>query len=206
MERLADGAPPRYIALHKPFLTLCSFCDEEAARGRATLGDLGLPDGVLNVGRLDRDSEGLLLLTDDGSFCNRVLQGGGIRKRYCALVIGHPSDAAIEAMAAGGMEIRGRATKACEVRRVDWEETHGKMAPPPPLASTRSPADSTWLEVTLDEGMNRQVRKMTQHAGHKTLRLVRMGIGALRAEDLALRAGEWRHVAPSDVLLGAQQQ
>lgn len=196
-----DGAP-RIVALYKPFMTLCSFVEEaDGARGRATLREHGLPHGVLNVGRLDRDSEGLLLLTDDGGLCHHILQGG-VRKRYFALVGGQPTDEAIEAMAAGGMRIRGRTTRPCEVRRLDWERTQALL----PLAAAQiaraahTAGSSAWLEVVLDEGMNRQVRRMTAHAGHPTARLVRMGVGELRIEDLALRPGEWRSVERHELL------
>lgn len=192
---------PRHIALWKPYLTLSSFVDDEhGARGRATLAGLNLPDGVMNVGRLDRDSEGLLLLTDDGALCDRVLQGG-VQKRYLALVRGQPSDVAIATMAAGGLAIRGRVTRPCAVRRLDWCETNAAL---PPSAAVPAGAEcavaSTWIEVRIDEGMNRQIRRMTAHAGHKTLRLVRMGVGLLHAEQLALRPGEWTYVERADIL------
>ncbi len=204
MRRVAGG-PPRCIALYKPYLTLSSFLDEAApsARGRATLHGLGLPDGVLNVGRLDRDSEGLLLLTDDGALCHAVLQGGGVSKVYCALVLGRPTDEALDRMAGGGLLIRGRATSPCEVRRLPWAETQARL---PPAHSLHTEArglgeeDATWLELVLDEGMNRQVRRVTQCAGHPTVRLVRVAIGRLRIDDLGLRPGEWRAVERADVL------
>ena len=189
----------RVFALWKPYMTLCSFLDEAdpGARGRDTLDGLNLPQGCLNVGRLDRDSEGLLLLTDDGALCHRVLQGG-TSKRYVVMVSGQPTDEAIAGMAAGGLNIRGRVTRPCQVRRLDWDAASASIPglPPPPAQSCFA-HNSTWLEVVLDEGMNRQIRRMTQHAGHKTLRLVRMGIGSLRAESLGLRPGEFVRVAAS---------
>ena len=198
------GAKPRVLALWKPYSTLCSFVDEQGARGRATLGEHCIPAGMLNVGRLDRDSEGLLLFTDDGAWCHKVLQGG-VKKRYCALVSGQPSEAKIASMAAGGMNIRGRTTRPCEVRRLDWDEAQAALpATPAALLGSGKRAwdagNTTWLEVILDEGMNRQIRKMTLHAGHKTLRLVRTGVGQLHVERLALQPGEWRYVEQRDVL------
>ena len=159
--RRVDGAAPRYFALHKPYMTLCS-CSEDGKKQRNTLSSLGLPDGVVNVGRLDRDSEGLLLLTDDGLFCNTVLQGEEhITKRYWCLVAGLPTDETIEEMSKGGLSIRGRITKPCSVRRLDWQHTEATLIScrihSPPHASTRTASDSTWLEVLLQEGMNRQV-------------------------------------------------
>lgn len=118
----------RYVALYKPFNTLCSFVDEaHGARGRTTLLTLNLPAGLVNVGRLDRDSEGLLLLTDDGVLCNRVLQGG-VSKRYHVLVAGTPSDAALAAMGAGGLCIRGRATRPCRIRRLEYTSTEAGLS------------------------------------------------------------------------------
>jgi 23S rRNA pseudouridine2457 synthase len=183
-------------------MTLCSFIDDSTgARGRSTLAHLGLPDGVMNIGRLDRDSEGLLLLTDDGELCHTILQGGGVSKRYFALVRGQPSDTAIESMADGGMQIRGRMTRACSVRRLPWDETHAAMQPQPvQIQRAQHSAENTaWLEVILHEGCNRQVRKTTAHAGHATLRLVRVGIGDLRVDDLDLSPGEWRPVERGSV-------
>ena len=187
------------IALYKPYNTLCSFVDEaHGARGRTTLLTLNLPAGLVNVGRLDRDSEGLLLLTDDGVLCNRVLQGG-VSKRYHVLVAGTPSDAALAAMGAGGLCIRGRATRPCRIRRLEYTSTEAGLPGTSHVASC-NPSNSTWLEFTLEEGMNRQIRRTTLHSGHRTLRLVRMGVGTLQAEQLALQPGEWMYVEPHDIL------
>ena len=205
MRREGEG-PSRYVALHKPYMTLCSIERDDSDKGRQTLASLGLPEGLVNVGRLDRDSEGLLLLTDDGQFCHLVLQGEEhVSKRYFVLVDGQPSDEAIAAMAAGGLSIRGRITKESCVRKLDWEQAETALTAfgaPSQLPQIRSctAADSTWLEVHLQEGMNRQVRRMTEAVRHRTLRLVRMGIGQLRAEKLALAPGEWKHILPSEVM------
>jgi 23S rRNA pseudouridine2457 synthase len=191
----------RYYVLFKPCTVLCSF-ESDTARAavkgrtpRTTLGDLELPIGVHHVGRLDRDSEGLLLLTDDGHFTHEVLHGRRHPKRYWALVTGHPEAEALEAMARGGLHIRGRETKPASVRRLTRSEL---PALPPHCSDGQEP--STWLEVILHEGMNRQVRRMTKHAGHYTIRLVRAGVGRLRLEDLGLRPGECRPIAASDVV------
>ena len=192
-------AGSRILALYKPFNTLCSFVDEaHGARGRATLLTLNLPAGLVNVGRLDRDSEGLLLLTNDGVLCNRVLQGG-VSKRYHVLVAGTPSDAALAAMGAGGLCIRGKETRPCRVRRLEYTSTEAGLPRTSHVASC-NPNNSTWLEFTLEEGMNRQIRRTTLHSGHRTLRLVRMGVGTLQAERLALQPGEWTYVEPHDIL------
>lgn len=205
----AGGGRHRYAVLWKPYATLCSFKADDAkaaAKGRAprrTLVDLGLPDGMRAVGRLDRDSEGLLLLTDDGQFCHRVLQGGTCVKRYLALVAGHPCAAALASMAAGGLAVRGATTQPAEsVVPLEWGAAQAVLPPAPVAAATRSEADSTWLAVTICEGRNRQVRRMTLHAGHRTVRLVRVAIGGLRAEEIGLQPGCWREIDPARVLPG----
>ena len=199
----AHTRPLRYFVLWKPYMVLCSMAGDRAkaaSKGRAereTLRDLELPSEVHHVGRLDRDSEGLLLLTDDGRFTNEVLTQGH-PKRYWALVTGSPGDEQIEAMARGGMTIRGRTTQPASVRRLSRAE----MTPLPPNRDS-DPQESrcTWLEVILQEGMNRQVRKLTKHAGHTTIRLVRAGVGRLRLEDLPdLQPGEVRPIERADVL------
>jgi 23S rRNA pseudouridine2457 synthase len=205
MVTIGDGGetPRRYVALYKPYSTLTSFEDDtpKALRTgrerRQTLRDLSLPAGLHTVGRLDRDSEGLLLLTDDGDFCNRVLQGG-VRKRYLALVLGHPTEDALAVMARGGLNIRGRLTRPALVRCLQQEEAAAlqqQLPPPHPQASVLNAGNSCWLELLLMQGLNRQVRRTTQSAGHHTVRLVRMGIGALHAEQIGLlQPGEWSFV------------
>ena len=103
-------------------------------------------------------------------------------------------------MESGGLTIRGKATRACTVRVLDWEAAQSSVPPTPPRASAWPASESTWLELVLDQGMNRQVRRITQHAGHRTVRLVRMSVGRLSAESLQLRPGEWRYVERGDVL------
>lgn len=201
--RLQQRRRLRYFVLWKPYMVLCSMAGDRpkaASKGRVertTLRDLELPSDVHHVGRLDRDSEGLLLLTDDGHFTHEVLTQGH-PKTYWALVAGSPSDEQLEAMARGGMHIRGRTTQPASVRRLSRTE----MTPLPPNRDS-DPQESrcTWLEVILHEGKNRQVRKLTKHAGHTTIRLVRVGVGRLRLEDLPdLQPGEVRPIERTDVL------
>ena len=193
------GREPRLVALWKPHSTLSSFItDQDGARGRATLAHLNLPPGLINAGRLDRDSEGLLLLTDDGALCHRLLQGG-VSKCYHVLVVGSANQATIDSMAAGGLLIRGRETRACQVRRLDWHTTNQALPQVSVHMKKYNSENSTWLEVILDQGMNRQIRRMTLHAGHKTVRLVRIGIGNLRLEALSLSPGKWCCTRQQDV-------
>ena len=188
--------PSRLWRYHKPRGLVVSARDE---KDRQTIFDT-LPASmprVLSVGRLDMDSEGLLLLTDDGKFTNELL-GRGHPKRYWALVSGQPGAAELEAMARGGLHIRGRETLPASVRRLSPAEIPSSL--PPHRESAGREARSTWLELILHEGMNRQVRKITKHAGHTTIRLVRAGVGRLRLEDLGLDPGEYRPIRPSDCL------
>eukprot|EP00966_Prymnesium_polylepis_P069688 1620475-Prymnesium_polylepis.1 len=230
-----EAAPRRYVALYKPCFCLCSMEDDggRAARKgreqRETLADLGLPAGLHNVGRLDRDSEGLLLLTDDGAFTHEVLQGGH-PKRYWAQVRGAPTAEALATMARGGLRIPNhngvRESKPADLVRVlppgqleaadlpvavpgcagVTEAVEATAAagdytlPAAVAASGRARHCTTWLEVVLREGLNRQVKRLTKHAGHATLRLVRMGVAELTLESLRLKPGEWVYVRPEDVL------
>ena len=202
-----------YIACYKPALTLCSLnSDQERARRknrqvRHTLADLSIPEylkGDLHiVGRLDRDSEGLLLLTNDGQFTARVLSEE-CRKTYWAFTKGNgkelkPSEQSLNEMRKGGLYIRGAITRPpISVNLLDHPE-NTMILPPPALGMDRG---STWLEVVLNEGRNRQVRKITSCAGHKTVRLTRVAIGNFKLEnnqDL-LRPGKWKVIQKEDVL------
>ena len=111
-------------------------------------------------------------------------------------VDGEPTDEALEALRAG-VELKDGMTLPAKARRID--EPDGLWERDPPVRY-RKAIPTSWIELTITEGKNRQVRRMTSHAGHKTVRLVRMGIGNLRAEDLALQPGEWRPISPTDVI------
>jgi 23S rRNA pseudouridine2457 synthase len=207
----------RYIACYKPALTLCSLnldSDRALRKGRdprSTLADLSLPNddnnnnnnnkgegGLHIVGRLDRDSEGLLLLTDDGQFTARVLSYEHCHKRYWALVQGIPSEEALEAMRAGGLEIRGAITRPpIGLRVLSQTEVQDRALPKPALGMDRV---GTWLDIVLNEGRNRQVRKITAAAGHKTIRLCRVGIGSFEWESRDLQPGEWKDIRRDQVL------
>jgi 23S rRNA pseudouridine2457 synthase len=192
----------RYVVLYKPALTLTSLADDgpraerKHRERRPTLVDVkDLPASNMHIcGRLDRDSEGLLLLTDDGQFTNTVLSSSSCPKRYWALVRGEPDEAALETMRQGGLMIRGYATRPpVHVGRVQLTPN---LLPPAVAGMDRS---GSWLEVILLEGRNRQVRRMTADAGHPTIRLVRVAIGSLSLFDLNLQPGEWRFIEETDV-------
>lgn len=191
----------RYIACYKPPLMLCSLkpdAERSARKGReerATLADLNVPDGLHIVGRLDRDSEGLLLLTDDGQFTNQVLSSESCHKRYLALVSnGDPSESAMREMRSGGLEIRGYKT------RPPIKVSKMEVVPELPRAALGMDRPGTWISVVLNEGRHRQVRRTTAAVGHPTVRLVRVTIGAMTIDDDLLRPGEWRFIDRGDVL------
>lgn len=187
----------RYVVLHKPYGVLSQFTED--VPGQATLRAFDLPPGVYPAGRLDRDSEGLLLLSDDGPFIKRLLDPArGHPRTYLAQVEGIPDDAALDRLR-GGVDIRvGKDlhhTLPCAVERLDAEPD---LPPRDPPIRYRAEIPTTWLRLTLTEGKNRQVRKMTAAVGHPTLRLVRVAIGALALGDLP--QGAWREVRRQDIL------
>jgi 23S rRNA pseudouridine2457 synthase len=174
------------IAFHKPFDVLSQFTPECAGQG--TLAEFGFPPGVYPLGRLDRDSEGLLLLSDEKGLNNFLLDPErGHWRTYWAQVEGTVSDDALRRLAEG-VEIAGRRTLPAGARRIFPE------VPPrnPPIRFRKSVPDS-WVELELREGRNRQVRKMTAAVGFPTLRLVRMAIGGFRLPG-AMGPGEWREL------------
>lgn len=186
----------RLIALNKPFDVLSQFTDKglEGTK-RATLSDFVKVPAVYPAGRLDRDSEGLLLLTDDGKLQARIADPRNkMAKTYLAQVEGEITDEAIDHLRRG-IELKDGMTRPAKARRIAepkmlWERT-------PPVRYRKSVPDS-WLELTISEGRNRQVRRMTAHVGFPTLRLIRVAIGPYTIG--ALKSGEWRDEDPSKAL------
>jgi len=179
------------ITFHKPFGVLTRF--GAGGSPRPTLAGFGFPPGVYPIGRLDAESEGLLLLSDEPALTARLLDPAKRHPRtYWAQVEGVPDAAALARLAAG-VRLDGRITLPCRARR---------LASPPPLPPrdppirVRKSVPDTWLELVLVEGRNRQVRRMTAAVGHPTLRLVRVRIGRLALGDLA--AGAWRALDAAD--------
>ncbi len=173
------------IAFHKPYGVLCQFTPDQP--GQRTLADFGFPSGVYPVGRLDMDSEGLLLLSDEPGFNNRLLDPKTAHPRtYLAQVEGIPGADAISRLSRGGLEIQGYRTLPCRVRLLEIEP---ELAPRNPPVRFRQSIPTAWLEMVLTEGKNRQVRRMTAAVGFPTLRLVRVGIG--RLETMGLLPGNW---------------
>jgi 23S rRNA pseudouridine2457 synthase len=178
---------PVLIAFHKPYGVLSRFTRDGSPH--RTLAEFGFPAGVYPVGRLDADSEGLLLLTDEPGLNLRLLQPqqGHVRV-YWAQVEGVPTEAALNEMG-NGLRIQGRATLPCRVWPI---EPHPQVPPRNPPIRVRKTAPDAWIGLELVEGKNRQVRRMTAAIGHPTLRLIRVRIGGLPLNGLA--AGAWKEL------------
>lgn len=187
-----SAAPPSaapgarlYVLFYKPYGVLCQFTTTSA--GEPCLADYPLPAGVYPVGRLDKDSEGLLLLTNDGSANARLSDPAYAKEKcYWVQVEGIPTDAALASLAAG-VVIRGYQTRPCRVRRLELAPTVPERDPP---IRSRRDIPTCWLEIILTEGKNRQVRRMTAVIGHPTLRLIRaridrFSLGGLRPGELS---------------------
>jgi len=176
----------RYLAFFKPCFVMSSFTHEGAAPKR-TLSEFGLPAGVYAAGRLDYDSEGLLILSDDGGFIHRQTDPRFKQpKTYWAQVEGVPTEAALDKLRRG-LRIQDYTTLPCQAKILSGEPEL------PPRAKPITPHGPTaWLEIVLTEGRNRQVRHMTAAVGLPTLRLVRVAIGDVTLDGL--KPGEWREI------------
>jgi len=179
------------IAFNKPFHVLCQFTDRGTSP-RRTLAEFGLPPGVYPAGRLDHDSEGLLLLTDDGTLAHRITDPRHkLPKTYLVQVEGTPSDDQVQALRSG-VALNDGPTRPALARRL---EAPPALWPREPPVRFRKTVPDAWLELGISEGRNRQVRRMTAAVGLPTLRLVRMAIGDWRLQ--ALEPGQWRALSIS---------
>ena len=177
---------PRIILFNKPMNVLSQFTDRGSPTARATLSDYIDVPSVYPAGRLDRDSEGLLLLTDDGRLQARIADPKfKLAKTYLVHVEGEPDDAALAALSNGVM-LKDGPTLPAEAERIDDPQIWPRV---PPVRFRKTVPDS-WLRLTIREGRNRQVRRMTAAVGHPTLRLVRWQIGDWSLDGLA--PGDWR--------------
>jgi 23S rRNA pseudouridine2605 synthase len=176
--RRISAARHCYVVLHKPRGTVCTLRDPE---GRKTIVDLlaDVPERVVPVGRLDYDTSGVLLLTNDGELAARLTHpSSGTVKRYVAKVMGRVDEAGL-----------GR-----------WQERidiNGKRTQPAEVKVLRQERDKTWLEVTLREGKNRQIHRLGEHAGHGVMRLSRVSFADIGCDDLP--PGKWRYLTAREV-------
>ena len=180
----------RYLIFNKPYDVLTQFSGSDAS----TLSDYIPVRDVYPVGRLDRDSEGLLLLTDDGPLQHRLTDPRYEHPRtYWAQVEGVPTEEALNRLRFG-VAIQDYRTRPAKARIL---EPRPDVPPREPPIRVRQSIPDTWIELILTEGRNRQVRRMTAAVGHPTLRLIRTAIGDVQLGDLAV--GAWRDLTPAEL-------
>ncbi len=178
----------RIILFNKPYGVLSQFTDRGAPEARATLSDYIDVPHVYPAGRLDRDSEGLLILTDDGALQARIASPRHkTPKTYLVQVEGEPDAASLDRLRSG-VVLNDGPTRPALVEPVEPPQ----LWPRDPPVRFRKSVSDRWVEITITEGRNRQVRRMTAAVGHPTLRLVRLRVGAWKLGDLA--PGTWREV------------
>ncbi len=181
----------RYILFHKPYGVLSQFTPEDGAK---SLAEYNLPSGIYAAGRLDKDSEGLLLLTDDGPLIERLLNPKSDKqKTYWVLVERVPTEESLERMRKG-LKIEDYTTRPADVSIIDPQP---EVPPRDPPVRFRKTIQDIWIEVKIVEGKNRQIRKMTAAIGHPTLRLIRKKIGGLELGNL--QPGEWKEISREDI-------
>ena len=179
------------IAFNKPYGVLPCFTDPQ---GRPTLADYVAIPGIYAAGRLDLDSEGLILLTSDGTLAHHITDPQHkLPKVYLAQVERIPNEEALEQLRKG-VALNGKKTRPAEVRLLPDDP---QLPDRPVPIRFRKHVSTAWLEVTLREGLNRQVRRMTAAVGHPTLRLVRVAIGPIVLGDL--QPGQWRDVTSREI-------
>ncbi|MEO8206728.1 MAG: pseudouridine synthase [Chthoniobacterales bacterium] len=181
------------LAFHKPYAVLSQFTPDKGEN--RTLAEFGLPKNIYPIGRLDADSEGLLLLSDEAQWNPRILSPkNALWKTYWAQVEGLPSPDAIAELCEG-IIIEGKKTLPARASLLDPQP---EIAPRNPPIRVRKNIPDTWIELQICEGRNRQVRKMTAAVGHPTLRLIRRAIGEINLGDLA--SGTWRELSNEESL------
>lgn len=188
--------PDRFLLFYKPYDVLSQFSEEVLPDGTThrTLKDyIAVPD-VYPVGRLDRDSEGLMLLTNNGRVQHQLTDPRFQHPRTYWVQVERIPDAAALRQLQQGVVIQGYRTRPAQVKLLSAEPD---LPPRNPPIRFRKMVPTAWLELTLTEGKNRQVRRMTAAVGFPTLRLVRVAIGSLQLEGLA--PGQWRELTPVEI-------
>ena len=179
------------IALHKPWGVLSQFTPDGSPH--RNLSEFQLPPRVYPIGRLDADSEGLLLLSDEARWNQRLLQSANAHpRRYWVQVEGIPSPEALNQLSRG-VFVQGRPTLPCRAWLLDPQP---EIPPRTPPIRVRKSIPDRWIALELIEGRNRQVRRMTAAVGHPTLRLIRVRIGAFELAPLA--CGHWKQLSPAE--------
>lgn len=179
------------LAFHKPYGVLSQFTADGSSH--RTLSDFGFPKSVYPIGRLDADSEGLLLLSDEAQLNERLLHPRNAHIRtYWAQVERIPTPAALKELEEG-LLLQDYKTRSCRASILDPQPS---VPPRDPPIRFRKTVPDTWIQLELIEGKNRQVRRMTAAIGHPTLRLIRVAIGLFKLENLP--AGGWRAITASE--------
>ena len=183
----------RTIIFYKPYKVLSSFSDPE---NRPTVGNyVNVPD-VYAAGRLDYDSEGLLLLTSDGKLAHRITHPRyKLEKTYLAQVENIPNPTALNQLRIG-VELKGRRTRPAKIKLL---QTEPQLFPRDTPIRFRKNVPTAWLEIRLREGRKRQIRRMTAAVGHPTLRLIRIAIGPIHLVNL--KPGDWRELDKEELNL-----
>lgn len=190
MDEVSIVPPQHVIRFYKPYGVLTKFTD---ADGRATLADYIDVPNIYAAGRLDKDSEGLLLLTNHNLLKTRLTEPKYVHPRTYLIQVEHiPQQAALRQLEKG-VDIGGYVTKPATVRLLDAEPD---LPPRDPPVRFRKTVPTAFLEMTLIEGKNRQVRRMTAAVGHPTLRLIRIAIGPITLDGLDV--GQWRELSSAE--------
>ena len=183
------------LAFHKPYDVLSQFTRELPTH--RTLADFGFPPEVYPIGRLDRDSEGLILLSDEAAWNDRLLHPRHRHPRsYHAQLEGAVTEPALSKLRVGGIDLKDHRTLPCLASPI--EPAYPDRTPP---IRYRASIPTSWIELTLVEGKNRQVRRMTAAVGFPTLRLIRASMGQLKLKDLALPPGQWNALTAEQIKL-----
>lgn len=181
------------ILFNKPFQVMCQFSSHP---DRETLADYIDVPGIYPAGRLDADSEGLVLLTDDGQLQHRISHPDSKQpKTYVTQVEGVPDNVALQQLR-GQLDLGDFVTQGCEAKQILPPEWLWQRDPP---IRARANVPTSWLAITLSEGKNRQVRRMTASVGLPTLRLIRISIGPFSLATHPLWPGEWREVSAKEL-------